>query len=373
MKIIKLFFTLLASLMIMPLLGQQNYNLRIDVSIEDQTDTTAYQFIQVGDEKATVIAEKKVYGEESFRLDVRIEKAGYYELRESKNNYMIIITEPGEHIKIEADYDNFSRPKINGSPASEIFYTFLPRFMEHKNALDSLEDVYARLQQSESKIPQEQKDQLVSSYNYHQKQQKEKIRRLVKQNINKLTGLMFVDQLDVKKDFTLLNSYAEALNTKYPENEFVQAFYSNVKKEAKTATGEAAPEIALPTPQGDTLLLSELQGKIVLIDFWASWCKPCRDENPEMVRLYKKYKDQGYEVLGVSLDEKRESWLQAIKKDQLSWHHVSDLKGWRSSAGNTYNVKTIPYTVLVDRQGNIIAKGLRGEALKKKLKQLFED
>jgi peroxiredoxin len=135
--------------------------------------------------------------------------------------------------------------------------------------------------------------------------------------------------------------------------------------------GQPAPEITLPQPDGSEMSLSELRGKVVLIDFWASWCKPCRAENPRVVQMYNKYKDQGFEIFGVSLDRNREAWLQAIEKDGLTWPHVSDLKFWQSAAAQAYGVRAIPHTVLLDREGNIVTEKLRGPALDDKVAELL--
>ena len=135
--------------------------------------------------------------------------------------------------------------------------------------------------------------------------------------------------------------------------------------------GMEAPDFTELTPEGKPLKLSDLRGKVVLIDFWASWCGPCRRENPHVVKLYEKYKDKGFEILGVSLDRDRDRWLQAIKDDKLTWPQVSDLQHWQSKAAKLYNVTGIPYTVLLDANGNIIATKLRGEALDAALQNIF--
>ena len=109
----------------------------------------------------------------------------------------------------------------------------------------------------------------------------------------------------------------------------------------------------------------------VLVDFWASWCGPCRRENPHVKKLYDRYKDEGFTVLGVSLDKDEERWLQAIAADKLNWHHVSDLKGWSNEAAKLYGVRSIPHTLLLDREGKIIGVKLRGDALEKKLEEVF--
>lgn len=133
-----------------------------------------------------------------------------------------------------------------------------------------------------------------------------------------------------------------------------------------------APEIAQPDTAGVMRKLSDLKGKYVLIDFWASWCGPCRRENPNVVAAYKKYHDKGFEVMSVSLDRDKQSWINAINQDGLLWStHVSDLKNWGNAAAATYGVQSIPRTVLVDKEGNIMAHNLRGEELDKRLKDIF--
>ncbi|MCB0611526.1 MAG: TlpA family protein disulfide reductase, partial [Lewinella sp.] len=135
--------------------------------------------------------------------------------------------------------------------------------------------------------------------------------------------------------------------------------------------GGDAPDFAQQTPNGGTLRLSDLRGKLVLIDFWASWCKPCRLENPNVKRVYDRYHAKGFEILGVSLDRNRDAWLQAIEQDGLPWKHVSDLAFWNNEAAQLYGVSSIPYTVLVDREGKILAKGLRGNGLEQKLAEVL--
>ncbi|MCX8112926.1 MAG: AhpC/TSA family protein [Bacteroidia bacterium] len=144
-----------------------------------------------------------------------------------------------------------------------------------------------------------------------------------------------------------------------------------IQVEGRLRRGQPAPDITLPDTEGKIRRLSDLRGKWVLIDFWASWCRPCRMENPNVVRLYQKYKSRGFEIFGVSLDQNREAWLQAIRNDNLTWIHVSDLRGWQSAGAQLYRVSGIPFTVLVDPEGRISAKGLRGESLEAKLKEIF--
>ena len=136
--------------------------------------------------------------------------------------------------------------------------------------------------------------------------------------------------------------------------------------------GDKAPELAYNNPKEEVLKLSSLKGKYVIIDFWASWCRPCRIENPNVVRLYNKYKNQNFTVYSVSFDQQKEKWLNAIKQDQLTWpNHVSELTGWKSTPGAKYGVTSIPKTFLIDKNGIIIDYDLRGKALEKKLLEIL--
>jgi len=144
-----------------------------------------------------------------------------------------------------------------------------------------------------------------------------------------------------------------------------------INDEGNLDVGKIAPDFTLNDTEGNPLSLSSLRGKVVLLDFWASWCGPCRRENPNVKKLYAKYHNKGFDVLGVSLDRKRASWLMAIQKDDLPWHHISDVKGWKCAPAQLYKVKSIPATFLIGKDGKIIAKGLRGPMLEQKLKEIF--
>lgn len=133
-----------------------------------------------------------------------------------------------------------------------------------------------------------------------------------------------------------------------------------------------APEIELVSPKGKLIKLSDFKGKLVLIDFWASWCGPCRKEMPNVIKIYSKFKNKGFEIYGVSLDQDKEKWMEAITKDGINWPQVSDLKYWDNVAARIYNVQGIPYTVLIDKDGKIIAKNLRGQELEKKIAEVLK-
>ena len=141
---------------------------------------------------------------------------------------------------------------------------------------------------------------------------------------------------------------------------------------ANSWVGKKAPELVLPDANGKNISLASFKGKYVLVDFWASWCGPCRAENPHVVAAYNRFKNKNFTILGVSLDQKKEDWLKAVEKDGLTWTHVSDLAFWKSKAVDIFKFEGIPFNVLVDPQGKIIGEGLRGDALEEKLGEVLE-
>lgn len=196
---------------------------------------------------------------------------------------------------------------------------------------------------------------------------------LIQSHKDDIAVLMFLDNFPREKYVAVHKDVITALNAKYPEHEIVKKRYAYENSPANsTAVGAIAPELAFNDPDGKLRKLSDLRGKVVLIDFWASWCRPCRGENPHVVAAYQKYHDKGFEVFSVSLDRERESWVRAIAQDGLVWpNHVSDLKYWSSEAAKLYGVSSIPCTFLIDQEGHILAKNLRGDSLNAALKQIF--
>ena len=147
---------------------------------------------------------------------------------------------------------------------------------------------------------------------------------------------------------------------------------AQIAKLESTAIGQIAPNFTITTPEGESISLYDIKGKVKLIDFWASWCGPCRGENPHVVEIYKEYHPKGLEIFGVSLDNNKEAWVKAIADDGLVWKHGSDLKGWQSAPAQLYSVSGIPHTVLLDENNKIIAKNLRGDELKQKIAELLK-
>lgn len=189
---------------------------------------------------------------------------------------------------------------------------------------------------------------------------------------NSLVPYFATNYLMPTAEFDFLKQIDDKFYPTFAKSKYAQELHKRVETLAKTAIGSVAPDIVLQDPFGKTIALSSLRGKVVLVDFWASWCKPCREESPNVVKAYNKYKSRGFEVFSVSLDDNRDAWQKAINDDKLLWTHVSDLMKWNSSVVNLYNIEGIPFTVLLDADGKIIAKNLRGKALDDKLAEILK-
>lgn len=193
---------------------------------------------------------------------------------------------------------------------------------------------------------------------------------------SKARGVVFeaLTRAAISNDPSFAKKISEVFLQEYPTQQYPKDVMQLIPNTGEVMIGDVAPEINLPNFNGENIALSSLKGKVVLIDFWASWCGPCRGENPNVVRLYNEYKDKGFTVYSVSLDKTKSSWLKAVQKDGLAWeNHVSELKGWDSSAARTYKVQGIPATFLIDENGVVIGKNLRGAALEQKIAQLFSE
>lgn len=168
-----------------------------------------------------------------------------------------------------------------------------------------------------------------------------------------------------------IERYTGLLDPSLENSQYVKLLRALPATLRATGIGSQAPDIVLPDPGGKTIRLSDYYGKYILVDFWAAWCVPCRRENPNVVRVYNRYKDKGFTVFGVSLDSKKDAWIKAIAQDGLDWPQVSDLKFWDSAPAKAYGIRGIPGNVLLDRSGKIIARNLRGEELEKKIASLL--
>lgn len=269
----------------------------------------------------------------------------------------------------------------------ELFKTFWGFFTTYKQNLknDSLYISLEKLWQTETN--EKAKDSLKGLLQQRDwviyKDLSEKNYPLLNESMPSLSAIAFAEHLDLLKDYVFLKDFSDKVAQQMPEDkhggrfvEFISRVHSPKLDKLRPAkiglnVGDIAPDFTLPTPEGKPVSLASFRGKVLLIDFWAAWCRPCRMENPNVVAAYKKFKHKGFDILGVSLDDDKEKWLKAIEKDQLTWTHVSDLKMWDSAILPVYEINAIPMNFLLDKDGRILAKNLRGPALEEALNEVF--
>jgi peroxiredoxin len=309
----------------------------------------------------------------TFQKKIKLTEPGYYKVNFYNKQVVNVILDKSN---LEINVDGNSPQgffEVKGSPDLEL----IKQVQTMLSSVDSSPD-FKKIN-DEFTIASEKKDQvkiaaLQNQYAELLSKEHAKVAVLLEQQPPSLAviNLLQANTIDKDKFYSTYVSVAEKLKKSWPNYSHSKAFIETVNKMKSTAIGQPAPEIALPDTNGNVVKLSSMKGKYVLVDFWAKWCGPCRGENPNIVRVYNKYKDKGFTVFGVSLDRRKEDWIQAIQQDGLTWTHVSDLKYWQSEAAQTYNISQIPFSILVDPNGVIIDKNLRGHALEKRVSELLD-
>ena len=306
----------------------------------------------------------------SFHFVIKVGETGFYRVRLSNNNFALLLLDSTDKIELNADAKKFSYSySVKGSERSEKIAQVNMLLQKNFFTADSLKKLYASYQGTQ------QIDSIgrVLEMQFSQMKQSELsyLKKFIDENTSSMASLAVIDRLSTDTEMDYYIKLDKVLYKKYPNSNYVKVFHTRVSELNKLAIGTEAPEIILNTPEGKSVSLSSFRGKVVLVDFWASWCRPCRGENPNVVKAYNKFHPKGFEVLGVSLDNNKANWQKAINDDHLTWTHISDLGQWNSSVVKLYNITGIPFSVLVDKDGKIVAKGLRGEELENKLHELL--
>lgn len=273
-------------------------------------------------------------------------------------------------ISVKINPDSIGDAIIEGSQSQEVFHSFSKGVAEYQKKENN---IYAQYQNIKETATKEMLDDLEKLYDTIYQEQQVFVKDFVlENNTSAVSAYIILRHLIYQLDVDSLQKMTNSLAPSLAESKYVKKLYERVELLRTVAIGQPAPEIILNDINGNPFSLSSLKGKYVLIDFWASWCSPCRDENPNVVKAYKMFNSKGFEVLGVSLDNKKENWEKAIKDDGLIWMQVSDLLGWKCAAAKLYVVNSIPHSVLIDKDGKIIANDLRGDDLIKKLTEIFK-
>jgi peroxiredoxin len=310
----------------------------------------------------------------TFSKVVKLNQPGYYKLNFYNKQVVDLILYKSNVVINVAGNDPSGAVEIQGSPEIDVIYKVTQLL---QNAESS--PVITKMNADFAKAVQAKDDEAIASiqeaYMQEIKRSHDQVAQLLKAQPASLGVINFLQNnnaMDRDKYIDVYINAADKAKKEWPNSEYATEFNAAVSKMKTTAVGQVAPEIALPDTTGQVVKLSSMKGKYVLVDFWAKWCGPCRQENPNVVKAFNKYKDKGFTVFGVSLDRTKQDWIKAINEDRLTWTHVSDLKFWQSEAAKTYNVTGIPFSLLLDPNGVIIAKNLRGKALDNKLAEIFE-
>ena len=355
--------------------NKKNSSVQLKGTLSDSKAETLY-LEKLGSAKQVIIDSVILDENGNFEFTNYTPKIGFYRIKTNDKNFAMLVLDSADKVTITGSVKDLGNTfKVEGSSETTIFieYNNLSKIRDIK--LDSLNKAFQLLMET-NKMDSKRMDSLSAifetPYNSIINQSNILMVDKISKNTNMYSSIMAIQALDPDKYSDLYKSLDAGLSKKFPNDKNVIMFHEVVERMLSTNIGQFAPEISLPSPDGKEIALSSLKGKLVLIDFWASWCGPCRKEMPNVVKIYSKFKNKGFEIYGVSLDQDKEKWMEAITKDGINWPQVSDLKYWDNVAARIYNVQGIPYTVLIDKDGKIIAKNLRGQELEKKIAEVLK-
>jgi peroxiredoxin len=294
----------------------------------------------------------------------------YYVMVDGLRGNVPVILENGT-ISMKFQKDSLGYAKIKGTQQNDLFMDFLNGSREISEMGRSLQEDFRN---ASAKRDTASAEALREEFFELQNKSKNHNIDFAKEHPNALISVLILDTLFKTKGLPIeeIKAIYEALDPAIKNTKIGQNLGKALTNSKVTDIGSVAPDFSAPTPSGELLALNSVKGKVTLVDFWAAWCKPCRMENPNIVSVYEKYKDKGFQVLGVSLDAKAENWVKAIEDDKLEWNHVSNLKRFQDPLAKLYNVNAIPAAFLLDENGVIVAKNLRGKALEEKVAALLQ-
>ena len=379
----KIIFTVFILAVSLSCRHEKNNEFEVSGTIKNNNAEMIYlEETPLGSGQRIIVDSSVINKDGSFHLKAKSGEESLYHLflKNEQSPFAFVIND-GSKIKLTADMNRRDDYSIEGSPESKSLRDF---FMNAGNKMTELSGLRREM---DSLSNAGASDSILSGINDKGRMLLIELRNYTKNYItNSPSPISAVWALERYSLFTpeehqeLLNDIAK----RFPSHkglatvkEMNDRQMELVKKREEQPggpewIGKEAPELSLPGTDGKEIKLSSFKGKYVLVDFWASWCMPCRKENPSVVKVYNKYKNKNFTILGVSLDKEKADWLKAIQKDKLAWTHISDLQGWSSLAVSTYSFEAIPFNVLVDPNGKIIAQGLRGSDLDTKLQEVLK-
>jgi thiol-disulfide isomerase/thioredoxin len=384
----KLFIYLIIAVAVV---GCKDNFVRISGTITSPSSGTYIYLDELKSDELRSVDSVKVSDDGRFSFKKEVNNPSFYLLKSSENNFLTLLVEPGEEITLEVHNDSLSSPvSLSGSPGSELLVEYNRELRRTINKLTGLNKIY--MENSEKPELVKVVSSLDSLAQIYLSEINTYTKKYIDDNITSLVSLVALYQqvapsvyvLNPARDMKYFLKVDSSMYSLYPEYEPVVTLHGQVKElaskmeeqppaETSAVSENKAPEIALPTPAGDTIRLSSTRGSVVLLDFWASWCAPCRKENPNLVNAYNLYHKKGFQIYQVSLDKTKEAWMRGIEDDQLGkWIHVSDVQYWNSSVVPLYKIESIPSNYLLDKEGNIIASNLRGERLNEVLAELYK-
>ncbi len=326
-----------------------------------------------------VVDSAKLTQDGSYKLKAVAKEQSLYLLTLDHKPVFIFINDNND-IRISTDLNkNLRSPYISNSDATKSLYDFLNNFRAKDSVLGVM---YAHIDSLYTRNPNDSSIVVLQSKGQQVLQALTAFMKDYIQKSNSPAAVFYALNVVASKNAMSMNeldTLAKQASDRFKEHSGLAVFKSLIAKanaantqESTSWVNQQAPNLTMNDVNGKPVSISDFKGKYVLVDFWASWCRPCRAENPNVVDAYNKFKDKNFTVLGVSLDQNKDSWVQAIKADGLTWTHMSDLKYWESAAVTTYKFQGIPYNILIDPSGKIIAESLRGPALEQKLQEVLK-